>query len=649
MRADRHLGVSARSTAALLLCVLGSNAATDSDLLNALRAGNISRISSLIESGASVEAEDQFGTRALTYAAMYGDAATVRLLLEKGADPNHADRAGKTALMVAVSEIDKVRALVSNGANVNAISGLTGRSPLLIACGRPGNAQVVRYLLHRGADPNIVDAVDSPDHRERTPLLAAAASGDPEILQAVLSRNVNVNRQTGAFTALFLAAFTGSRKNVELLLANGAIPGKLPVLLPAVTDRTMFRALLDKGADPHARGLLGIDALLFAAADDRSDPEVVRQLLRFGLDPTVGHDNLHVAHGYGNHPESALDWARRQGNAAVTQILANSAAHSRSADVTRGERNASPRKLQSPRAAVRSALPLLYTVGKEFFKRSGCVSCHSNMLPEIAVAAARKAGVITIQQKADRNRQQSTAYLQGHIDTLMQGVPLSGTDSTIAYLLWGLSSDDYRRDDMTDAAVYNLAVSQRLEGWWRVIPGRPPIESRVSATAISLRALSSYPLLGHEREFHDRIRRAADWLASYTPRTGEERAMRLLGLVWAGTQSSTIKAAATQVLVTQRSDGGWAQLHTLKSDAYATGQALYALHVAGGLPKHVRRKGVRFLLSTQVADGSWHVRSRSYPVQSNYFDTGFPHGRDQWISAAATSWACVALSQTMTR
>jgi hypothetical protein len=27
-----------------------------------------------------------------------------------------------------------------------------------------------------------------------------------------------------------------------------------------------------------------------------------------------------------------------------------------------------------------------------------------------------------------------------------------------------------------------------------------------------------------------------------------------------------------------------------------------------------------------------------------YFDSGFPHGFDQWISAAGTSWATLALS-----
>src|SRR5215813_1842677 len=47
--------------------------------------------------------------------------------------------------------------------------------------------------------------------------------------------------------------------------------------------------------------------------------------------------------------------------------------------------------------------------------------------------------------------------------------------------------------------------------------------------------------------------------------------------------------------------------------------------------------------STQLEDGSWYVRTRASPIQP-YFESGFPHGRDQWISAAATNWATMALA-----
>lgn len=98
----------------------------------------------------------------------------------------------------------------------------------------------------------------------------------------------------------------------------------------------------------------------------------------------------------------------------------------------------------------------------------------------------------------------------------------------------------------------------------------------------------------------------------------------------------------------QRADGGWAQLDTLESDAWATGLALYALHEAGAVPAHdpVYQRGVEFLLSNQFEDGSWWVTSRAWPFQP-HFDSGFPHGKDQWISIGATAWATMALLTTI--
>jgi hypothetical protein len=55
------------------------------------------------------------------------------------------------------------------------------------------------------------------------------------------------------------------------------------------------------------------------------------------------------------------------------------------------------------------------------------------------------------------------------------------------------------------------------------------------------------------------------------------------------------------------------------------------------------QQGIGFLLRTQLSDGSWLVRTRSSPFQQ-YKESGFPHGKDQWISAAGSSWAAMALS-----
>jgi squalene cyclase len=99
------------------------------------------------------------------------------------------------------------------------------------------------------------------------------------------------------------------------------------------------------------------------------------------------------------------------------------------------------------------------------------------------------------------------------------------------------------------------------------------------------------------------------------------------------------------LLHSQQPDGGWAQLPDMDSDAYATGSALAALHQAGDLPVDDRTyvRGLRYLLSAQLPDGSWHVKTRSKPIQT-YYESGYPHGKDQFISVSAASWATIALA-----
>jgi squalene cyclase len=144
------------------------------------------------------------------------------------------------------------------------------------------------------------------------------------------------------------------------------------------------------------------------------------------------------------------------------------------------------------------------------------------------------------------------------------------------------------------------------------------------------------------------IARAAEWLRKREPKTNEDRAMRLLGLAWAKSDSRELSRAAAELLADQRQDGGWGQTATLETDAYATGQALVALYESGAVKvsDEAYQRGAGYLLRTQRADGSWLVRTRSFPLQP-YKESGFPYGKDQWISAAGTSWAAMALSLTL--
>src|SRR4030095_9609804 len=99
------------------------------------------------------------------------------------------------------------------------------------------------------------------------------------------------------------------------------------------------------------------------------------------------------------------------------------------------------------------------------------------------------------------------------------------------------------------------------------------------------------------------------------------------------------------------SDGGWPQLPRYDSDAYSTGEALYALREAG-VPASdpAWQKGLKFLVSTQARDGTWHVRTRMISpaeVSPEYFSTGFPYGKDEFLSYAGSCWAVMALMSAL--
>jgi squalene cyclase len=92
----------------------------------------------------------------------------------------------------------------------------------------------------------------------------------------------------------------------------------------------------------------------------------------------------------------------------------------------------------------------------------------------------------------------------------------------------------------------------------------------------------------------------------------------------------------------QRADGGWSQtVPVLKSDAFATGQTLYVLSLAGYTADQPEmQRGINFLVATQLADGSWPMVSRATP-------NGEPGSATLLtpITCAATSWATLGLAR----
>jgi squalene-hopene cyclase-like protein len=308
---------------------------------------------------------------------------------------------------------------------------------------------------------------------------------------------------------------------------------------------------------------------------------------------------------------------------------------------------------QRVRQIVESSLRLLQTSGRTFTEKSRehCVSCHHQAVPALTFSLARTRGfqideaIAQEQFKVTFDQWTSVRERLLQIDT--GPPPLVSEVISAGYALFSMAAEGQKPNSTTDALAHYIAARQYADGQFRSLQVRPPLDySSVSATALAIRAMQLYMPPGRKDEAREKIARARAWLLSLKSDATEEKDFQLQGLAWAQAERKDIARFATALLANQRLDGGWAQLPGLESDAYATGQALVALHQAAGLPttSPAYRHGVQFLLRTHLPDGSWHVKTRAglVPVQP-YFETGFPHGRDQFISAAGTAWAASAL------
>jgi ankyrin repeat protein len=600
-------------------------------LMRALRAGDGAAFARLVAANPrAVKRSGINGATPLMYAVLYSDIGTVRTLLDRGANPNVADHAGATALTWAIDDVEKARLLVERGANVDARSA-DGRTPLLIAAAWPRATPVARLLLDRGANP----MVKGPGRGgETTPFLQSFRSGEHARVRLFLGSGSDV--RTANPGALVAALATGCEECVSLLLKQldkDAITAALGAVVPPGAWIGAVPRLLQAGADPNAKDREGRTVLMLAAASDEVPEETVQALIAHGAD-------VNATSPAG---ETALGMARLRGDTPIVRLLVRAGARD---DVPRAFSPSNFAPAHSSRAAVERALPLLQQTDVTFLKKSGCVSCHHNSLTAMTVAASRSRGIRVDDGIARQQVSETAAYLDRWRDRVLQGIGIGGLSDTISYILVGLAAEAYPADESTDAMARFIASQQTSTGAWRIIAHRPPMESSdIELTAMCMRALQVYAPAARRAEYQAAVGRAAAWIAQATPVMTEDRVFQLLGLHWSGVAAAGIQVRARALIAEQRTDGGWAQLPTLESDAYATGQALVSLVESGAIAvtDPVYTRGVEFLLRTQFADGSWFVHSRSLPIQP-HFETGFPFGRDQFISAAGTNWAALALA-----
>lgn len=630
-----------RAIVAVIAVAWGVSLSADAGLspvLDAVRRNDLASIERLLDAGAEVRSVDETGTTALMYAALYAGPEVIQALIKRGADVNATNLAGSTALMYGVWSPANVAALVARGADVHARA-KNGTTALLAAArrGQPGSMEI---LLASGADPKATDT-------DRMQLLEAAyASRNLEVRRIVHAAGVPLANANGLLAPVWVANQHDTATIARLLDAGvpddrqlGLITFSLPVSFIAAHDGAAdtLRLFLHRGLDPNATSAHGITPLMLAAAGERPGAlKTLDILLKAGAD-------LAAQDASGR---TALDWALTRGETKAAQKLRAAGAKSRYVTPAAP----TPMAAHTTAVAIEKAIGRLQPAGPAFYERTKCASCHNQSLPGVAVTLARRRGIKVDPTLSDHSIATIRAGWKNRREELLLATPTgAGFVPNAIYGLFDLAEAESPADTITDVLVLTLAARQEADGSW--LGGaniRPPLNaSPIVATALAVRGLVSYFPPGRTAEMTERVDRARRYLLSAAPDNTQDDVFRLLGLLWSGAPRDETTRAKARVLALQRADGGWAQWETMASDAYATGQALYALRAAGvGVTDDPYRRGTQYLLGTQLDDGTWHVRTRAFGFQP-YFEAGFPHGRDQFISTAATAWAAIALSYTL--
>ncbi|MEX0677784.1 MAG: ankyrin repeat domain-containing protein [Pirellulales bacterium] len=654
MRSKAHFRtkVAVLAGAVVMLIVPGvakPDGPQDHVLLSAIRRGDQALLESHLREGAPVNVRTSDGTTPLLLAALYGTPEAVRSLLDHGADPNAVNKNGASALVFAAGDSEKVRLLIDHGADVNARSAL-GNTPLVAAASHPGNLQVVKLLVDKGAD------VHSQNSNNVSALAAAVGANDAEAVRFFLDHGCKPAQIRNLFGAagnslLEIAAGNGGDDIVELLLAHGAdvkagdanFAGHALNYALLSQKPDVARRLIEAGADITACSPIGkVPPIVLAAYSETGDASIAKLLLERGADPAATSQT----------GETALTWARRRGFPDVVTLFSGAGTPDPAdprAEVPNRDLEITPDNRESlVRKAVEKSISLLQHSSDVFLtNRRSCVSCHHQNLPGVALGWARDRGFAVDEPSMNRMIARQLDSWSRRVEAAHEmDNPFPVPPQFLGYGLWGLAALGHSANSVTDATVWYLAATQQPDGHWMAGFSRPPMgDGDILSTALAMRALQLYPTSGNHEQMRTRVENAKRWLANSKPNNHQERVFKLLGQAWAGVPLETLQSELEKLLAAQHPDGGWPQLAHLASDAWATGQALVALQIAGRMPSTdpVYQGGIDYLLRTQFDDGSWYVQSRAWPFQPP-FDSAFPFGKDQWISAGATAWAMMGLA-----
>jgi squalene-hopene/tetraprenyl-beta-curcumene cyclase len=223
-----------------------------------------------------------------------------------------------------------------------------------------------------------------------------------------------------------------------------------------------------------------------------------------------------------------------------------------------------------------------------------------------------------------------------------EGIPRA-LNTKAVYFALGLEADP-KPDEVAQAGLKRFLETvkgdQLDNGSWAAWPEtRPPIFGKSDESMTALATLALVPAAAADESAKAARDKAIHWL-SETKSDDDPQSVAMKVVLWRrmGRPAGEWEPLVRRITERQNDDGGWSQVREMASDAWATGQALYALAHAGFKPDDpLVVRAHAFLIRTQREDGSWPMTSRPTKPGGEGSKSLVP------ITGAGSAWAVLGL------
>lgn len=190
-------------------------------MLAAVKSGNFKKVKFFAEHGAKLDQPDNEGFTPLLSSFATGNLEMTKFLMNRGANLDIVSKNGTTPLLWAAEHreydnIDLFRYLIEKKVNLEA-SNKNGSTAILIAATRNGGYDNVKYLIEKGAKPDVKDNLGN------NLLISATRGGDSKLVEYLIKKGANVNeRNKTGKSPLFIAFENQDLFSAKILLEHGA-------------------------------------------------------------------------------------------------------------------------------------------------------------------------------------------------------------------------------------------------------------------------------------------------------------------------------------------------------------------------------------------------------------------------------------------